>query len=51
MEIIVGDKAKERISNRRQQENKARQIFRRTNISHPLIAQRIFYKGRKLKQV
>ena len=30
---IVGNKAKGRISKRRQQENKARQIFRKTNIS------------------
>ena len=34
---IVGNKAKERISKRVFQENKARQIFRKTNISYPLI--------------
>ena len=34
---IVGNKAKGRISKRVFQENKARQIFRKTNISYPLI--------------
>ena len=34
---LVGNKAKERISKRGFQENKARQIFRKTNISYPLI--------------
>ena len=34
---IVGHKAKWRISKRMFQGNKARQIFRKTNISHPLI--------------
>ena len=34
---IVGDKAKGRISKRVFQENKARQIFRKRNISYPLI--------------
>ena len=33
----VGNKAKWRISKRVFQENKARQIFRKTNISYPLI--------------
>ena len=34
---VVGNKVKRRISNRVFQENKARQIFRKTNISYPLI--------------
>ena len=34
---VLGDKAKGRILKRVFQENKARQIFRRTNISNPLI--------------
>ena len=34
---FVGNKAKGRISKRMLQENKARQIFRKTNISYPLI--------------
>ena len=34
---IVGNKAKGHISKRRWQENKARQIFRKINISYPLI--------------
>ena len=34
---LIGNKAKGRISKRRYQENKARQIFRKTNISYPLI--------------
>ena len=34
---IVGNKAKGRISKRVSQENKARQIFQKTNISYPLI--------------
>ena len=37
---IVGNKAKEWISKRVFQENKARQIFRKTNISYPLIRTR-----------
>ena len=37
---IVGNKAKGRISKRMFQENKARQIFRKTNISYPLIRTR-----------
>ena len=35
--ILVGNKAKGRISERVFQENKARQIFQKTNISYPLI--------------
>ena len=35
---VVGDKAKGRISKRVFQENNARQIFRKTNISYPLIS-------------
>ena len=34
---LVGNKAKGRISKQVFQENKARQIFRKTNISYPLI--------------
>ena len=34
---VVGNKVKRRISNRVFQENKARQIFRKSNISYPLI--------------
>ena len=34
---VVGNKAKERISKRMLLENKARQIFPKTNISYPLI--------------
>ena len=41
--IIVGNKAKERISKRVFQEKKARQIFRKTNISYPLIRSK--YQG------
>ena len=37
MEQIVGNKAKEQISKLVFQENKARQIFRKTSISCPLI--------------
>ena len=36
----VSNKVKGRISRRRQQENNARQIFRKTNICHPLIRPR-----------
>ena len=39
----AGDKAKERISKRRQQKNKACQIFRKANISYPLIRTRTFF--------
>ena len=43
---LVGNKAKERISKRVFQENKARQIFRKTNISYPLIrARTCAYQG------
>ena len=38
--IIVGNKVKGRVSKRVFQENKARQIFRKTNISYPLIRTR-----------
>ena len=34
---FVGNKAKGRISKRVFQDNKARQIFRKTNISYPLV--------------
>ena len=34
--IVVGSKAKGQISKRVLQENKARQFFRKTNISYPL---------------
>ena len=37
---IVGNKAKRRISKQVLQENEARQIFRKTNISYPLLRQR-----------
>ena len=37
MSRIVGNKAKGQISKQVFQENKARQIFRKTKISHPLI--------------
>ena len=40
MSHIVGNKAKGRISKRVFQENKARQIFRKTQISNPLIRTR-----------
>ena len=38
--IIVGNKAKVQISKRVFQENKAHQIFRKMNISHPLTCAR-----------
>ena len=38
--IIVGNKQKEQISKQALQENKAHQIFRKTNISYPLIRTR-----------
>ena len=41
--IFVGNKPKGRISKRVFQENKARQIFRKTNISYPLIRTRTFF--------
>ena len=37
MQVYVGNKIKGRISKRVFHENKARQIFRKTNISYPLI--------------
>ena len=42
----VGNKAKWRISKRVFQENKARQIFRKTNISYPLICTRAHVRVR-----
>ena len=45
-EQLVGNKAKGRISKRVFQEDKARQIFRKTNISYPLIRTRTcVYQG------
>ena len=41
---IVGNKTKGRISKRVFQENKVRQIFRKMNISYPLIRTRAFTK-------
>ena len=35
--LVVGNKANREISKRVIQENKARQIFRKTNISYPVI--------------
>ena len=44
--VFVGNKAKGRMSKRVFQENKARQIFRKTNISYPLIRTRTcVYQG------
>ena len=40
--VLVGNKAKGRISKRVFQENKARQIFRKTNIFYPLILTRTY---------
>ena len=56
---FVGNKAKERISKRLFQEDKARQIFRKTNISYPLIRTRTTkklafseeYKNKILKMI
>ena len=42
VQCIVGNKVKGRISKRVFQENKARQIFRETNISYPLIRIRTY---------
>ena len=42
MGLLVGNKAKGRISKRVLQENKARQIFRNTNISYFLIPTRVY---------
>ena len=44
---LVGNKAKGRISERVFQENKAHQIFRKTNISYILIRSRPFSGGRE----
>ena len=46
---IIGNKAKGRISKRVFQENKARQIFRKTNIYYPLLRTRTcaYQKGKK----
>ena len=41
---FVGNKAKGRISKRVFQENKVRQIFRKTNISYPLICLRTYQR-------
>ena len=47
--LIVGNKAKGRISKRVFQENKARQIFRKTNISYSLILTRASaYQGQEM---
>ena len=43
--LIVSNKAKGRILKRVLQENKARQIFRKTNISFPLIRIRVCVLG------
>ena len=45
---LVGNKAKGRISKRVFQENKARQIFRKTNISYPLIRTRCVYREQEM---
>ena len=46
MHKIVSNKAKGRISKRMFQENKARQTFRKTNISYPLVRTRLCaYQG------
>ena len=42
MSKFVGNNTKEQISKRVFQENKARQIFRKTNISYPMILTRTF---------
>ena len=42
-QYFVGNKAKGRILKRVLQENKARQIFRKTNISYPLIGTRAIW--------
>ena len=48
---LVGNKAKGRISKRVFQENKARQIFRKTNIFYPLIhkTKTMYKKVHKMK--
>ena len=45
---IAGNKVKGRISKRAFQENKARQIFRKTNISYPLIRTRTYVRYKVL---
>ena len=45
LEYLTLCKAIGRISKRMFQENKARQIFRKTNISYPLISRRNVYQG------
>ena len=42
---FVGNKANGRILKRRLQENKARQIFRKSNISYPLTHVRVRIRG------
>ena len=49
--LIVGNKAKGRISKRVFQENKARQIFRKMNISYPLTRTRTFGYNMRLKKM
>ena len=46
---VVGNKAKRRISKRVFQENKARQIFRKTNISYSLIRTRAYQGVRNVR--
>ena len=45
--VFIGNKAKGPISKRVLRENKARQIFRKTNIFYPLIRNCISIKGLK----
>ena len=45
---IVGDKAKGRISKRVFEENKARQIFQKTNIFYPLIRTHTYQEVRNV---
>ena len=47
MDSFVGNMAKGRISKRVFQENKARQIFQKTNHSYPLIYLRVRIRGKK----
>ena len=45
---IIGNKARRRISKRLFEENKARQVFRKTNISYSLVHTRTYaYQGVK----
>ena len=48
---FVGNRAKERISKRVFQENKVRQIFRKRNISYPLICTPTRYAGNNTNSV